>query len=104
LEKDKIEIWNPGSPGMEEHQVGGLGRIIETESPKVFFNLRGRELSCSRPVVPIGINVSGISSVRMDMDKNNAVGGRDLLYQDTEDETLLLSKKRYYVFRNYRQI
>jgi hypothetical protein len=39
----------------------------------------------------------------MDMDEINAIGGKDLLFEDTEDETFLFSKN-HNVIKSRRQI
>jgi hypothetical protein len=42
----------------------------------------------------IRINGSGISSVGMNMDENNAIGSKDLLFKGTENKKFLFLEKR----------
>jgi hypothetical protein len=49
------------------------------------------------------MNGSGISSVGIDTDENNAIKGKDLLFEGSEEETFLFLEKCD-VIRSHRQI
>jgi hypothetical protein len=95
LEEYKVKIKNLGGPCIEEHEIGFLPVIIETEGREVFLDIGSRELSSSGFDVTLNkifVNGSGIPRRRMDMKEDKAIRSLDFLFQDAENEALLLLK------------
>ena len=95
MEEYKIKIKNLGGPCIEEHEIGFLPAIIETEGREVFLDFGSRELSSSGFAVTLNkifVNGSGIPRRRMDTKEDKAIRSLDLLFENAENKTLLLLK------------
>jgi hypothetical protein len=95
LEEYQVKVKNLGGPCIEEHEIGFLPVIIEAEGREVFLDFRSRELSSSGFAVTLNkifVNGSGIPRRRMDTKEDKAIRSLDFLFQDAENEALLLLK------------
>jgi hypothetical protein len=95
LKEDQIKVKNLGGPCIEEHEIGFLPGIIETEGRKIFLDFRGRELSSSEFAIALNkvfVDGSGIPRGRMSVEEDKAIRSLDLLFKNAEDNPLLLLK------------
>jgi hypothetical protein len=102
LNEDQIKVNNLGGPCIEEHEVGFLPVIVETEGRKIFLDFRGRERSSSGFVIALNVvfvDFSGIPRGRMDTEEDKAIRSLDLLFKNAENEPLLLLKEGNVIIR-----